>query len=239
MSENQPTTANDAGVREHHAIHGAFPRVGLWIAVALVLGSALGAGIAVLRNSTHAALPSVSTLPDRPAATWAAGAKRAPDFSLVDQRGSPISLTQFRGRPVIVTFIDPACRSLCPLEAKELGRAVAATPAADRPVIVSVSVNPWADTRRYLRQDARHWHLGPEWRWALGRRAQLAPVWKRYNIGVLMTKRVIAGITVRDVSHTEASLVVDRAGFQRALFLFPFRGPDVAAVLKQLAAKRT
>ncbi len=210
-----------------------------WILVALVLGVALGGAIALLHQSGGGATLQSSTLPGRPVATWAAGARRAPGFRLVDDRGAPISLDQFRGKPVIVTFIDPVCRTLCPLEAKELNRAVAATPPARRPVIVAVSVNPWAHSRANFLHDQREWRLVPQWRWAAGRYAQLAPVWRSYKIGVLAKKKVIVGVTVRDVSHTEASYVLDRDGYERALFLYPFRGRDVAAVLSRLSSSRS
>jgi cytochrome oxidase Cu insertion factor (SCO1/SenC/PrrC family) len=210
----------------------------VWILAALVLGVALGGGVALLRKSGRGA-NSESPLPGRPVATWAAGAQRAPDFRLVDERGGAIALSRFRGTPVIVTFIDPVCRSLCPLEAKELNAAVAASPAGRRPVIIAVSVNPWADSREILRQDSKEWRLVPEWHWAAGRQMQLAPVWKDYKIGVLARRKVIAGVTVHDVSHTEASYVVDPAGYERALFLYPFRGRDMAAVLRRLSTSRS
>jgi cytochrome oxidase Cu insertion factor (SCO1/SenC/PrrC family) len=237
MSANQPTAVDDTGASARGA-RLLFP-VWWWVLAALALGVTGGAAIGLLHNSRHAAPLGISTLPARPVATWAAGAQRAPDFRLVDAGGAPISLSEFRGRPVIVTFIDPVCRNLCPLEAEQLNRAVAAVPAATRPVIVAISVNPWADSRSNFRQDARKWRLVPEWHWAAGRYAQLAPVWKRYKIGVLAQKKVIAGITVHEVAHTEASFVIDRAGYERALFLYPFNGDDVARTVKQLAAEHT
>ncbi len=139
----------------------------VWILAALVLGVALGGGVALVGKSGRGA-NSESPLPGRPVATWAAGAKRAPDFRLVDERGGAIALSRFRGTPVIVTFIDPVCRSLCPLEAKELNAAVAASPAGRRPVIIAVSVNPWADSREILR--AGQQGVAPRARVALGGR---------------------------------------------------------------------
>jgi protein SCO1/2 len=197
-----------------------------------VVGVVIGVGFGFVHGSRHAA--TLPTPPTRPDATWPAGAKRAPDFGLVDERGAPISLHRFRGRPVVVTFIDPVCRNLCPLEAKVLNQAVEASP-AQRPAIVAVSVNPWADSSANFRQDARKWHLVPQWHWAAGRYPQLAAVWRRYAIGVSVKKKVIAGISVPQVAHTEASIIVDPAGFQRALFLFPFRAQQVARTLRQLA----
>ena len=113
-----------------------------------------------------------------------AGARRAPDFALRDQRGQPISLRSLRGRTVILAFIDPVCRNLCPLEAKVLMRAVRSLPAAQRPVVVAVSVNPWANTRANFAVDKTHWHLGHEWHWAVGSGQQVAAVRPRFNHAV-------------------------------------------------------
>jgi cytochrome oxidase Cu insertion factor (SCO1/SenC/PrrC family) len=197
-----------------------------WVLLALAVGVLIGAAVGLLRHRQGTSPVSTAVAP--PAATWKAGERRAPGFRLADAAGAPISLQQFRGRPVIVTFLDPVCHSLCPLEASELNRALAQLPAAQRPAVVSVSVNPWADSRAAFRADARKWRLGPEWHWAAGSYALLSPVWKRYAIGVLRTKK-------SDVSHTEASYLVDRDGYERALFLYPFRGEDVAAALKRLS----
>jgi cytochrome oxidase Cu insertion factor (SCO1/SenC/PrrC family) len=204
-----------------------------WLLLALAVGVLLGAGVGLLQQRHHTA--ALSTVAAAPVVTWQAGERRAPDFRLADAGGAPISLRQFRGRPVIVTFLDPVCRSLCPLEAAELNRAVSVVPAAKRPAVVSVSVNPWADSRAAFRADARKWRLGPEWHWAAGSYALLAPVWKRYKIGVQATKKMVRGVAVRDVSHTEASYLVDANGYERALFLYPFRGEDVAAALKRVS----
>jgi cytochrome oxidase Cu insertion factor (SCO1/SenC/PrrC family) len=197
-----------------------------WVLLALGVGVLIGGAVGLLQHRHHASPLATAAAP--PVATWKPGERRAPDFRLAAASGAPISLRQFRGRPVIVTFLDPVCHSLCPLEASELNRALASLPAAKRPAVVSVSVNPWADSRAAFRADARKWRLGPEWHWAAGSYALLAPVWKRYAIGVLRTKR-------SDVSHTEASYLVDRDGYERALFLYPFRGEDVAAALGRIS----
>lgn len=207
-----------------------------WILAALAFGIALGAGVALLHGSGKSATPDVSTLPGRPAASWAPKKQRAPAFSLADEHGAPISLRAYRGRPVIVTFIDPACTSLCPLEAQELNRAESMMPAAKRIDVIAVSVNPPADSRANFRKDAKKWRLVPQWHWAVGPSARLASVWKRYKIGVLATRRMIAGKSVRDVSHTEAAYIVDGEGYERALFLWPFLGPDVAKAVTELPA---
>ena len=140
-----------------------------------------------------------------PDVTWPVGKKVAPRFTLRSESGAPISLKQFRGRPVILTFIDPLCRNFCPFEAKTLDRVVAQMPAAQRPAIVAVSVNKYADARANLLLDKTKWSLPGNWHWAVGAPAALARVWKAYAIGVSVATRTIAGIKVHRITHTEAA----------------------------------
>jgi hypothetical protein len=53
----------------------------------------------------------------------------------------------------------------------------------------------------------------------------------------VQTKR-LAGVTVHDVLHTEEAYVLDARGFERALFLFPFRASDVERTIRSLTAAR-
>ena len=167
--------------------------------------------------------------------TWAAGARIAPDFSLTDQAGEPVSIRAFRGKPVIVTFIDPLCRNLCPYEAKVLQSVETRLPATTRPAILAVSVNQWGNARGILREDTAKWRVSADWHWAVGTPQALQKVWRAYEIGVLDTPKTVAGITVHEISHTEAAFVVDPNGYQRALYLYPFRAADVARTVQQLA----
>jgi cytochrome oxidase Cu insertion factor (SCO1/SenC/PrrC family) len=153
------------------------------------------------------------------------------------ENGGIVDLRSLRGRPVIVTFIDPVCRNLCPLEAKVLDDVPRQLPPASRPAIVAVSVNPWGQSRATLRQDAERWRLVPQWRWGLGSYTQLASVWRRYAIGVQVRTRTLAGVTVHEVDHTEAAYVIDAAGDERAVFVFPYRAEDVVRTLRRLTAR--
>lgn len=171
-----------------------------------------------------------------PAKTWAAGARRAPAFSLVDQNGKRVSLAAYHGRTVVVTFLDPLCRNYCPIEAARLGDVERSLPAAARPAIVSVSVNVFGNARRYLVQDLGKWKVGPEFRWAVGTPKQLRAVWKDYDIGVLDQSKKIAGVVVHNIVHTEAAYVIDANGDERALFLWPFTAADIKSTLASLSS---
>ena len=90
-----------------------------------------------------------------------------------------------------------------------------------------MSVNPWGDAAQNMQQDAAKWKLVPQWRWGIAPRAVLARVWRDYDIGVRVAKRTVAGVTVREIAHTEATYLVDGSGHERAVFVYPFHAADV------------
>lgn len=208
-----------------------------WVAWAgaAAVGIGVGVGAGLLHTSSRPAVLAAEPAAGAAAETWAAGARPAPDFRLTDEHGRPVSLAALRGKPVIVTFIDPLCRNFCPIEAQRLNNVVKSMPAAARPAIVAVSVNIYGNSRANLRVDRSKWRLVPQWRWAVGEHAALARVWKRYAIGVLVTAKKIAGVRVHDVSHTEAAYLVDRDGYERALFMWPFTAADVERSLRTVS----
>jgi cytochrome oxidase Cu insertion factor (SCO1/SenC/PrrC family) len=178
---------------------------------------------AFVRHRPAAAVtPTASLAP--PALAWRAGKRSAPDFRLADQNGRPVSIAAYRGRPVLVTFIDPLCRNLCPLAAQVLDQADRQLPAARRLPIIAVSVNVYADTHADLMQDFKEWRLVPQWRWAVGAPKQLAEVWKRWDVGVWVQTKRIAGTTVHYITHNEFAFLLDPDGYERALFIWPY-GP--------------
>ena len=136
---------------------------------------------------------------------------------------------------MIVTFIDPLCRNLCPLAAHVLNQVDRDLPAARRPVILAVSVDVYADSRADLLEDYRRWHLVPQWHWAVGRPRQLETVWRRYHVGVSVKTKRLAGTTVHFVTHDEVAFIVDPAGYVRALYGWPYYPQNVEAALKGLS----
>ncbi len=143
-------------------------------------------------------------------------------------------MNDYRGRPIIVTFIDPFCRRLCPLAAHVLNQVDRELPPAKRPEIIAVSVDVFADARKDLLQDFKKWNLVPQWHWAVGSQRQLASVWKRYQVGVTVTTKKIAGTTVHYIEHTEAAYLIDRSGHERALYIWPYSNHDVERTLRTI-----
>jgi cytochrome oxidase Cu insertion factor (SCO1/SenC/PrrC family) len=222
VSANPPIAAEPrrpgAAHRFRWAIWGGAALAGLGIAAVIAV-------IAASRSSSPAASSS--------ATTFEPGERPAPAFSLVDQNGKAFSLASYHGRPVIVTFIDPLCRDFCPREASVLTEA-AAKLGSNAPAIVSVSVNPWADTRANFATDADHWQLAPGWRWGTGSYGKLASVWQNYDVAVSVSKKTVAGIPIRHIVHTGAAYLVDANGDERALWLYPFTTDDVVSTAKHV-----
>jgi protein SCO1 len=208
----------------------ALPRMAALFAIAVAV-PIVAVGLLRRGGSHSASRTTAQKVTQETPFTWSAGQRPAPSFTLTDQNGHSISPADYRGRPVIITFIDPLCRNLCPLEAKVLNEADERIPAARRPQIIAVSVDIYADTHTDLMLDFRRWSLVPQWQWAVGTPAQLKAVWKRYYAEVEVQTKHIAGTTVHYITHSEMAYVVDGKGDERALFSWPF---DAKAVQKAL-----
>ena len=161
-------------------------------------------------------------------ATWAAGTRPAPDFTLANQDGRSIALSSLRGRVVLLTFLNSRCKHLCRIEGPLLGDVQRSLPEAERPVIVAISVNP-EDTSASVRTAARDWGWEPDdWHWLMGNRKQLADVWAAYGVDVQQAPE--------DILHSGALYVIDRAGDERAGYASPFDQQRVTRFIRSLGA---
>jgi cytochrome oxidase Cu insertion factor (SCO1/SenC/PrrC family) len=199
---------------------------------AVVVGVAVGVGahlVSASHTSSPAARPSTGLDGE---ATWAAGQTAAPAIdTLHDQNGHLFSLASLHGRPVALEFFDSHCKQECPLAGRALAAAERGVAPAQRPVLVVVSVNP-LDTPASTRAAIRSWGLAgvAQWYWLRGTHAQLAPVWSAYHIFV----KPMRG----DISHTEALYLIDRRGYERSGYLYPYIPFRVAHDMRMLAAQR-
>lgn len=199
--------------------------------LAVLVGVAVGLGVRLLSRSSPAVATVVTARHglDGPA-SWPAGSKAAPPIKLRDQTGRPFSLASLHGHTVAIVFFDSHCHQQCPLEGRALAMAERSLPRSERPVLVVVSVNP-LDTPASVRRAVRTWGLASlaPWHWLMGTRADLARAWQPYRI------YVAAHSVNGDIAHTEAVYLIDRWGFERAAYLFPFATRFVTHDLRALA----
>ncbi len=187
--------------------------------LSLLLG--LGATLAVSRlvsRATIAAtpvsaqyLPPVSRQPEV-----------APDFTLPDQAGQNVTLSSLRGKEVLITFMDPQCKSQCPIMGQQLGSVESSLPASVRPVLLVVSVaagRSAADVATFT----SHVTWQPGWHWLLGNQAQLQAVWAMYRVAVQPTSG--------DVLHDVSLYIVNPQGLISVAYNAPLPIGEVASAI--------
>jgi protein SCO1 len=163
-----------------------------------------------------------------------AGALSAPnipvrDFALHDQDGKPASLSQYRGKVVVLTFMYSTCRDTCPVTATTIRGALDQL-GHDVPVL-AVSVDPANDTpdsaERFLVKQSMS---AGRMRFLLGTRAQLQPIWKAYGIQP----------QGKGFEHTAYVAVLDQTGRQRVAFTIDhLTDRDLAHDIRKLETARS
>jgi protein SCO1/2 len=203
---------------------------GLALALAVLAGIGLAFAGSRVAQGTEEGLAVVHT---HGQANWSRAERRAPSFELRNQDGRSVSLADLRRRPVLLTFLDSECREQCPVEGRQLGIMLRQMEAPVRPTLAVVSVNPAGDTPASIRHAMSAWGLaGPwRWQWLRGSRTKLAKVWADYGITVQPTSS--------DITHGMTLYLIDRRGFERAGYLFPFLPNFVALDLEGLAKERS
>lgn len=206
-------------------------RLAMLALVLAALGGALLGVVVHLAGSGAQARPALPQLHGQ--ATWPPGEHPAAPFALRDQDGGHVSLAQFRGRPVLLTFFDSHCDDQCPIAGHQLGTILRGMAPDDRPALLVVSINPTGDTPASIRRAMVEWRLtGPwRWHWLRGTARELGAVWNDYGITVEPT--------TNDIAHGLTLYLLDRKGFLRTGYLFPFLPNFVALDLRSLARERT
>lgn len=138
--------------------------------------------------------------------------KVVPDFTLHDARGEAVSLSDERGRLVLITFIYTNCPDVCPLITSNLNDALRQLgPERKNVRVLAVSVDPKGDTPKAVKAYEKVHHLIPEFRYLIGTRAELGAVWAKYNVTAISEDPEL-------VDHVAYTLLVDRSGKGRVLY---------------------
>lgn len=139
---------------------------------------------------------------------------RAPDFTLTDQNGKRVSMADYRGRPVVVTYLYSHCKETCPIQAQMIRGALDDLP---RPIpALGISVDPFGDTAASARAFLRKAKMTKRMRFVLGTRRQLQPVWKGFHIQPQL----------RDSEHQSYITLIDRHGMQRVAVAVSQTSPE-------------
>lgn len=175
-------------------------------------------------QSRHAALNGQVLSPLKP----------APATTLRDSLGHTVSLSDYRGKAVFVTFIYDHCPDTCPLIVSHLRttQQLLGKQGARKMQAVAISADPRGDTPATVRSFLAAHRMTGRMEYLLGSRPQLERVWKAWGIGAK------ADPSAPDaVEHS--ALIFGVSGSGRVTTLYPanFKPSDVAHDVPLLAAR--
>ena len=154
-----------------------------------------------------------------------------PAFALVDQSGRTVTLEQFRGRAVLVTFAFGHCETVCPLvvhgalSARDQ-LAQNATNATVVPVVLVVTLDPWRDTPGRLPSIAEQWGLTGDAHVLSGPTDQVERALNAWRIPRVRNEKT------GDLSHPTMVYVIDPDG--RIVYVVNGSAEQIVAALKAL-----
>jgi cytochrome oxidase Cu insertion factor (SCO1/SenC/PrrC family)/thiol-disulfide isomerase/thioredoxin len=136
----------------------------------------------------------------------------APDFTLSNQFGQPVSLHSFRGKVVLLAFNDSECTTLCPLTTTAMVDAKAMLGAAGSQVeLVGIDANPAAISLEDVWSYSELHGVLHEWDFLTGSLAQLRRVWKAYAVEAQIQRGLI--------SHSPALFVIGPNGSEAKVYV--------------------
>jgi cytochrome oxidase Cu insertion factor (SCO1/SenC/PrrC family) len=156
--------------------------------------------------------------------------KPAPDFKLVNQFGQPMSLSQFRGRVVVLSFEDSECTTVCPLttQAMEIAKELLGK-AGSSVQLLGVDANPDATAVSDVKAYSVAHGMVNQWDFLTGSLAQLKSVWSQYDIAV----QVEAG----QIDHTPALYIINQQGKLQKVYLTAMAYSSVTQSAQVLATE--
>ena len=130
-----------------------------------------------------------------------------PDFTLTDQTGAKVRLSQFRGQPVAVTFVYTRCpiATACPLTVARFSKIDAGLKKENFGALLCVTVDPENDTPAALKDYATRVGADPaRWKFLTGAPRDVAKVAEEFGVLYYPDKAQIV--------HTQAVAIVDPEG---------------------------
>jgi protein SCO1/2 len=158
--------------------------------------------------------------------------RQAPPIALRNYLGKPVSLAQYRGKAVLVTFLYVHCPDVCPAIASAL-RVVRQQlgPEDAKMQIVAVSVDPHGDKPSSVARFLDQRRMTGQMQYLVGSAGQLAPVWKAWNVGSQKDTT-----NPEFVAHTALVYGVSGSGKLTTIYPANFKPADIVHDVPKLAA---
>lgn len=155
----------------------------------------------------------------------------APGFVLRDQNGHLTSLVQFRGKVVVLAFIDPVCTQICPLTTKSMVDALKILGPADASQVqlVGIDANPLKTTVADVASYTRVHEMQGRWKFLTGSLKQLKAVWNDYHVYVAAPHN--------SVVHEAVVYLINQNGYESSVYTTPMSYEAVGQQAKMLAGR--
>ena len=165
--------------------------------------------------------------------TLALPAKQAPSIHLRNYLGQPVTLSQYRGKAVLVTFLYANCPDICPLIASNLRVALNMLGKRDSEVqVIAVSVDPRGDTAANVARFVSDHEMTGRMQYLIGSASELAPTWAKWNIG---SERDVGQPQL--ISHSALVYGISASGKLTTIYPATFEPSEIAHDVPKLAAQ--
>jgi cytochrome oxidase Cu insertion factor (SCO1/SenC/PrrC family) len=180
---------------------------------ALVIIAGAFLGIRLFAMSRNQAATQSTNPANYPLGGFPMAGNLAPDFTLSDQFGHPVTLSSLRGHEVVLAFIDSRCKTLCPLTSTIMYNAKAqlATSTASQVQLIAVNANPTATSIATVQAWSIDHGMLHQWLFLTGTAAQLQSVYSMYNVYVQVSSNGV-------LEHDPIIFIIDSQGHERLYF---------------------
>jgi protein SCO1/2 len=188
----------------------------IWLAilgVAIVGGLVLGALVLFKPYAFHGAVLQ--------------SPKPAQDFTLLNQYGQKTSLSDYRGKVVLLYFGYAACPDVCPATLAEIRQAndiLKEQGRDDEMQFIMITVDPERDTPEVMAEFLAH--FDPSFIGLIGTEEEVAQIATQY--GIFYQKQDSSSAMGYLVDHTATVMLVDPDGYSRLIFPYGAQGEDMA-----------
>jgi protein SCO1/2 len=132
----------------------------------------------------------------------------APDFTLTDQDGQSVQLSNLHGKVVLLDFIYTSCPGPCPILSRKFAQLQKklGDNFGKEVMLLSITVDPQHDTPAVLKQYAHRYQADTSgWKFLTGSTAEIIHVTVQYGVDYY-------GESGGEINHLVATYLIDRAG---------------------------
>jgi protein SCO1/2 len=169
---------------------------------------------------------------------------QATPFELQDQFSQQVSLADFQGKVVLLTFLYTHCTDVCPITANQLRIAYDLLGQDTQDMaLVAITVDPRRDDVAAVREFSERWEMTERWSYLVGSEEELRPIWDAYYVASAPISNThqqepaaapLPGGGVDafiqesyKVIHSAPIYVIDQRGQMRVVFTLPFKTEDL------------